>query len=162
MPEPAGCVGHHDWLVSPGGAEKVLYELHQMYPDAPIYTAAYDPEQISGVCWRRYPPTWLDLDSLGKAKHQLFLDSPGSGLFTLNLSQYDIVISSCSAESKYVHTGKHTLHICYCHTPIRYYWSDYDWYLQHPAVRQAQLARQSCLPPSSVLCAGWIIRELSA
>jgi glycosyltransferase involved in cell wall biosynthesis len=122
----------HDWLVSPGGAEKVLYQLHQMWPDAPIYTAAFDPDKFPEFSGADVRPTWLDLIPLAKTKHQLFSIPRALAFLTLNLSAYDIVISSCSAESKYVYTGKHTLHICYCHTPIRYYWSDYDWYLQHP------------------------------
>jgi glycosyltransferase involved in cell wall biosynthesis len=131
MPEPKVAIVH-DWLVSPGGAEKVVYQLHQMWPDAPIYTAAYDPDKFPEYSAVDIRPTWLDLIPLAKKKHQLFSIPRALAFFTLNLSQYDIVISSCSAESKYVHTGKHTLHICYCHTPIRYYWSDFDWYMQHP------------------------------
>jgi glycosyltransferase involved in cell wall biosynthesis len=136
----------HDWLVSPGGAEKVVYQLHQMYPKAPIYTAAFDPDKFPEYAGAEVYPTWLDLIPLAKTKHQLFSIPRGLAFLTLNLSQYDIVISSCSAESKYVHTGKHTLHICYCHTPIRYYWSDYDWYLQHPPFGKLNGLAKAVLP----------------
>jgi glycosyltransferase involved in cell wall biosynthesis len=47
------------------------------------------------------------------------------------MSEYDLVISSCAAEAKYVRTREQTLHICYCHTPVRYYWTDYEWRLKN-------------------------------
>jgi glycosyltransferase involved in cell wall biosynthesis len=122
----------HDWLVSPGGAEATLYELHQMWPEAPIFTAAYSPEKFPEFANADVRPTWLNRIALAKKKHQLFSIPRAWAFKSLNLSDYDVVISSASAESKYVRTGPQTLHICYCHTPIRYYWSDYDWYRQHP------------------------------
>lgn len=122
----------HDWMVSNGGAEKVVYALHELWPEAPIYTAAYDPIKLPEFAGADVRPTWLNRIKLAKTKHQLFTIPRALAFSTLNLSGYDIVISSSSAESKYVHTGPSTLHICYCHTPIRYYWSDYDWYRQHP------------------------------
>lgn len=122
----------HDWMVSPGGAERVLYELHRIWPKAPIFTAAYVPEKFPEFAHADVRPTWLDKISLAKKKHQFFPILRGWAFKSLDLSGYDVVISSCSAESKYVRTGPKTLHICYCHTPIRYYWSDYDWYMKHP------------------------------
>jgi glycosyltransferase involved in cell wall biosynthesis len=50
---------------------------------------------------------------------------------TFDMSSYDLVISSCAAEAKYVRTPAKTLHICYCHTPVRYYWTDYEWRLHN-------------------------------
>ena len=122
----------HDWMVSNGGAEKVVYALHELWPEAPIYTAAYDASKFPEFVGADIRPTWLNRIKLAKTKHQLFTIPRGLAFSMLNLSGYDIVISSSSAESKYVHTGSSTLHISYCHTPIRYYWSDYDWYRQHP------------------------------
>jgi glycosyltransferase involved in cell wall biosynthesis len=122
----------HDWMVSPGGAEKVVLELHKLWPEAPIYTAAYSPEKFPEFAEADVRTTWLNRIDLAKRKHQLFSLPRAWAFKSLNLSDYDIVISSSSAESKYVRTGPKTLHICYCYTPIRYYWSDYDWYRQHP------------------------------
>jgi glycosyltransferase involved in cell wall biosynthesis len=122
----------HDWMVSPGGAEKVVLELHKLWPEAPIFTAAYSPEKFPEFADADVRPTWLNRIDLVKRKHQLFSLPRAWAFKSLNLSEYDIVISSSSAESKYVRTGPKTLHICYCYTPIRYYWSDYEWYRQHP------------------------------
>lgn len=130
MAQPRIALIHH-WLVSPGGAEKVLYELHQMYPDAPIYTAAYQPKKFPEFADADVRTTYLDKIPFLKYKHQLFPIFLGTPFKTLDMSEYDIVISSCSAEAKYVRTSPDTLHICYCHTPVRYYWSDYEWRLKN-------------------------------
>ena len=121
----------HHWLVSPGGAEKVLYELHLMYPDAPIFTAAYIPRKFPEFAGADIRTTFLDKIPLLKHKHQLFPIFLGLPFKTLDMSGYDLVISSCAAEAKYVRTGEKTLHICYCHTPVRYYWTDYKWRLKN-------------------------------
>ncbi len=136
----------HDWMVSPGGAERTLYQLHQMWPEAPIYTAAYTPEKFPEFAGADVRVTWLDRIELAKTKHQLFPLMRAWAFKSLNLSEYDIVISSSSAEAKYIRKGKNTLHICYCHTPIRYYWSDYDWYLAHPPFGRLNFVAQSILP----------------
>lgn len=128
MSQPRIALVHH-WLTSPGGAEKVLYELHQMYPEAPIYTAAYIPEKFPEFAGADIRTTYLDKIPFLKRKHQLFPLFMGTPFKTLDLSAYDLVISSCAAEAKYVRTKDTTLHICYCHTPVRYYWSDYDWFM---------------------------------
>ena len=110
----------------------MVFELHKMYPNAPIYTSAYIPEKFPELKGVEVRTTWLNKIPFAKSHQQLITIPRALAFMSLNLSQYDVVISSCSAESKYVRTGKKTLHICYCHTPIRYYWSDYDWYRQHP------------------------------
>ena len=140
----------HDWLVSPGGAERVLLAMHELWPEAPIYTAAYEPSKFPKFADADVRVTWLNKIKLAKKKHQLFSIPRAWAFKGLNLSEYDIAISSSSAEAKYVRTtqkrkwfraarsnamqgkGEQPLHICYCHTPIRYYWSDYEWYRTHP------------------------------
>jgi glycosyltransferase involved in cell wall biosynthesis len=122
----------HHWLVSPGGGERVLYELHKMYPEAPIYVAAYLPEKFPEFAQADVRTTWLNRIPWLRYKHQLFPIFLGTPFKSLDMSEYDIVISSCAAEAKYVRTGPKTLHICYCHTPVRYYWSDFEWYMSDP------------------------------
>lgn len=122
----------HDWMVSSGGAERTVLELHRLYPEAPIYTSAYNPDAFPEFEDADVRTTWLNRVSFFKKHHQLASIPRALAFLTLDLSDYDVVISSSSAESKYVRTGKRTLHICYCHTPIRYYWSDYDNYRRNP------------------------------
>ncbi len=145
MAQPKIALVHH-WLVSQGGAEKVLYELHQMYPEAPIYTAAYIPEKFPEFAQADVRTTFVDKIPFLKHKHQLFPAFLGTPFKTLDMSEYDLVISSCAAEAKYVRTGPKTLHICYCHTPIRYYWTDYEWYMKHPPFGPLNWLAQLVLP----------------
>ncbi len=124
-----------DWLMGTGGAEKVVYELHKMFPKAPIYTSQYD---ASPKAW--YGFNWFEdadvrttkLQNLPKALRK-FLPVCRAFVFSrLDLSEYDLVISASGAEAKAVHTGPKTLHICYCHSPTQYYWFRYEEYLKHP------------------------------
>ena len=80
---------------------------------------------------RKVITSFLQTMPLGK-KHQLWPTLRPLAFELLNLDDYDIVISSASAEAKGVLTKPETLHVCYCHTPTRYYWSHYHYYLQHP------------------------------
>jgi glycosyltransferase involved in cell wall biosynthesis len=132
----------HHWLTSPGGAEKVLFELHQMYPDAPIYVSSYLPEKFPEFAAADIRTTFLNRIPWLRSRHQLFPVFLGTPFKLLNMDDYDLVISSCAAEAKYVRTKSNTLHICYCHTPVRYYWTDYEWRLQNlPFGRLNWLAR---------------------
>jgi glycosyltransferase involved in cell wall biosynthesis len=119
-----------DWLTGIGGAERVVYELHKMYPEAPIYTSQYDPNKIDWFKDADVRTTWLQTLPTSLKK---FLPLLRAWTFSrLDLSEYDLVISSSGAEAKGVQTGRNTVHICYCHAPTQYYWIRYDEYLQQP------------------------------
>lgn len=119
----------HDWLIG-GGAERVVLELHRMFPEAPIYTSYATRE------WR----TKLD----GKVKTGILQYWPFSKLRKfipllriwwfqrLRFKGYDLVISSSGAEAKSIKVPKGTLHVNYCHAPTHYYWSRYDEYMKRP------------------------------
>jgi len=119
-----------DWLTGIGGAERVVWELHQMYPEAPIYTSQYDPDKID----------WFAEADVRTSKMQhlptslkKFLPLLRAWTFgRLDLSEYDLVLSSSGAEAKGIKTGPNTLHICYCHSPTQYYWVRHDEYLKNP------------------------------
>lgn len=124
----------HDWLTNMGGAENVVLALHEAFPNAPIYTSVFTPESM---------PTFQKLDvrttSLQQLPrplrklHKFFPMLRVRAFQRLDLSEYDIIISSSSAESKQVRkTRAGQIHICYCHTPIRYYWSHYKEYKKDP------------------------------
>ncbi len=119
-----------DWLVGIGGAERVVLELHKLYPEAPIYTSQYDPSRIDWFPDADIRTTWLQ--RLPKSLKK-FLPLLRAWAFSrLDLSDYDLVISSSGAEAKAVKTGRNTVHICYCHSPTQYYWVRYDEYIEHP------------------------------
>ena len=118
-----------DWLTNVGGAEKVLLELHQMYPEAPIFTSQYDPK---GIDW--FKDADVRTGSLQKypAKLRRLIGPLRQRWFShLDLSEYDLVISVTGAEAKAVKVPN-GIHICYCHVPTQYYWQMYKDYIKNP------------------------------
>jgi glycosyltransferase involved in cell wall biosynthesis len=120
----------HDWLIG-GGAERVVQALHEMYPDAPIYTSYCTDE------WRKrldgkVVTGWLQHWPFSRLRK--FSPVLRIWWFTrLNLSGYDLVISSTgNGEAKGIRVPKGTTHICYCHSPTHFYWRHYDQYLSQP------------------------------
>jgi glycosyltransferase involved in cell wall biosynthesis len=118
----------HDWLVG-GGAEKVVLELHRMFPDAPIYTS-YTTNEWRQKLDDKVITGWLQ--HFGKLRKIMVL--PRIWWFGhLDLSGYDLVISSSgNGEAFAVKTDGNTLHVNYCHSPTHYYWRHYDQYMQRP------------------------------
>ena len=123
-----------DWLTTMGGAERVVLALHEAFPDAPIYTSTYAPEAVPLFNDLDIRTTYLqNLPGPFRKLHKFFPHMRGRAFRKLDLSDYDIIISSSSAEAKQVRkTRPDQIHICYCHTPIRYYWSHYDEYKRDP------------------------------
>ena len=122
----------HEWLTSIAGSERVLLTLHELYPDAPIFTSVYSPEAFPMLADADVRTSFLQKVPFARRKHQAFPHLRAVAFEQFDLSEYDVVISSCHAESKGVITRPETLHICYCYTPIRYYWSGYHHYLENP------------------------------
>jgi len=119
-----------DWLLGIGGGERVVLELHRMFPEAPIYTSQYNPSKIDWFKDADVRTTWLQKLPGGLKK---FLPVLRAQAFSrLDLSQYDVVISATGAEAKGIRTGPQTKHICYCFAPTHYYWSRYDQYMKNP------------------------------
>jgi glycosyltransferase involved in cell wall biosynthesis len=119
-----------DWLTGIGGAERVVLELHRLYPDAPIYTSQYDAEKLDWFVDADVRTGWLQKLPAGLKKFLPVLRAWYFG--RLDLSGYDVVISSSGAEAKGIKTGPNTLHVNYCHSPTHYYWIRYDEYLAEP------------------------------
>ncbi len=133
----------HDFLIRSGGAERVLSVLAHMFPDAPIFTLLYDEKKMSG----QFPRKRVHCSYLQKIPHMLrknhkylFPLMPGA-IERFDLSKFDVVISSSSAYSHGIITPTKTVHVNYCHSPMRYAW---DWYHQYVKEQQvnklAQLA----------------------
>lgn len=119
----------HDWLTVAGGAELVVEELHRIFPQAPIYTSVYNPDAVPAFRNADVRTTYLQ-QKLPKAlryKHTLWPTLRAKAFRALDLSAYDIILSTSSAEAKAVRkTRPDQVHIAYIHTPIRYYWSHYE------------------------------------
>lgn len=122
----------HDWLVSLGGAERVVESLLKLFPHADLYTSVYDPNRLDLFKGRKVQTSFLQKWPFSKSKHQLYASLRPLAFESMDFKGYDLVISSSSAESKGIITATETLHISYIHTPIRYYWSGYEDYLRSP------------------------------
>lgn len=124
----------HDWLTNMGGAENVVLALHGAFPNAPIYTSTYTPETMPAFKGLDIRTTELqNLPGPLRKLHKFFPMLRVRAFQKLDLSEFDIILSSSSAEAKQVRkTRPGQVHICYCHTPIRYYWSHYDEYKKDP------------------------------
>jgi glycosyltransferase involved in cell wall biosynthesis len=118
----------HDALVNLGGAERVLCALHEIFPRAPIFTSVYLPERTHGRLRTAEIHTTL-LQKLAKTESQLKLLFPltFSAMRRLDLSAFDVVISSSTYCAKNVEHRAGSRHICYCYAPFRPVW-DYDEY----------------------------------
>ena len=114
----------HDFLMQMGGAEKVVEALHDMFPEAPIYTSAFDPKAMP-IYYRTWDirTSFLQRMVWKKYSHRLALMLYPMAFESFDLSEYDLVISSSSAFAKGVITQPHTTHICYTHAPMRYAWT---------------------------------------
>lgn len=118
-----------DWLTDRGGAERVILALAEIFPQADIFTSVYKAQAFPEFAGRRVFSTYLQRWPF-RFRHQLFPMLRPKAFESLNLDDYDLVISSASAEAKGIITQPETVHICYCHTPTRYYWSHYHRYLK--------------------------------
>jgi len=113
----------HDHLFQIGGGEKVLKEISNMHPDAPIFTLIYD-ERRTGRLFKekRIITSWLQSLPGSTQLFRFFLTAMPGIWEKTDLSNYDLVITSSSGFVKGVNVGKSAKHICYCYTPIRYLW----------------------------------------
>lgn len=123
-----------DWLTNMGGAEEVVLALHEAFPNAPIYTSVYLPEKMPRFKDIDIRTTWLQKLPHAIRKYHRWLPVLQVHAFKkLDLSEFDIILSSCIITSKHVRkTRPGQVHISYCHTPTRYYWSHYEEYKKDP------------------------------
>ena len=125
-----------DWLTSFGGAERVLIELHKMFPEAPIYTSVHDPSKLPAEMqgWD-VRTSFLQRVPFARRRHKAFLPLMPLAFEQLDLSEFDLVITTNHACAKGVITAPHALNLCYCYTPCRYIWDLYHEYTDGHALR---------------------------
>jgi glycosyltransferase involved in cell wall biosynthesis len=124
-----------EFLTVMGGAERVVYELHKAFPDAPIYTAIYDEDRVLPEFKKLdVRTTWLQkFPKKIRKMYKLFPTLQVKAFRDLDLSEFDIIITSSYLNANQVQkTRPDQVLISYCHTPARYYWSHYDEYRKHP------------------------------
>lgn len=134
----------HDYLIQNGGAERVVDVMHGLWPKAPLYTLLFDPTSLSTFAGRDVRTSFLQRLPLGRRKYQWFLPLMPTATEHYDLRDFDVVVSSTSAFAKGVITREDAIHLCYCHTPTRYLWSD-----THSYISELRIPRviKALLPP---------------
>lgn len=132
----------HDYLNQLGGAERVVAELHRIFPQAPIYTTILDRSSLwPALHDADIRTSWMQrLPGVGR-HFKAYLPFFARAIESFDLDEFDLVISSSSAFAKGAMTRKGATHVCYCHTPMRFGW-DYQRYMDragHPAIVRAVL-----------------------
>lgn len=119
-----------DWLTSVGGAESVVGVFHEMFPDAPIFTSVYDNTKHDWLNEADVRTSFLQKVPFAKKHHQWFIKLMPYAFEQMDLNEFDLVISSSHSCAKGVITRPDTLHVSYCHTPMRYVWESHHDYIQ--------------------------------
>jgi glycosyltransferase involved in cell wall biosynthesis len=122
----------HHWFVSLAGGERVVDTIASIFPAADLFTLFLDKEKLPPAL-RKHEVTTSFLDKIPTARraHRHFLPLYPLAVEMLNLSGYDLVISSDSGPMKGVLTDPDSTHICYCHSPMRYLWDGHAEYLRN-------------------------------
>lgn len=126
-----------DWLTNYGGAERVIENLSNMYPDAPIYTSIFNKKALPSFVHKKIITSFINQLPFAKNNHRPYLKLMPYAFEEFNLSDFDIVISSSHSCAKGVITKPQTLHISYCHNPMRYVWDDFHSYLNHQRIHRS-------------------------
>lgn len=122
----------HDWLVTIAGAEKVLAEIINIYPHADLFSIVdfLSDDQRKALSGKKATTSFIQKLPGASGKYRAYLPLMPFAVEQFDLSGYDLVISSSHAVAKGVITGPNQLHICYCHSPIRYAWDMQSQYLK--------------------------------
>ncbi|MGM4991882.1 glycosyltransferase [Tardiphaga sp. 841_E9_N1_2] len=124
----------HDWLYTLGGAEQVLREILQCYPEADVFTLfdVLTPEDRAKIGFKKARTSFLQKMPFIRKRHRSYLPLMPIAIEQFDLSGYDLVISSSYAVAKGVITGPNQLHVSYVHSPMRYAWD-----LQHAYLNES-------------------------
>jgi glycosyltransferase involved in cell wall biosynthesis len=128
----------HEWLVDYSGSERVYEQMRLCFPDADLYSVVdFVPEKDRAFLGGKKPfTTFIQKLPFASKKYRNYLPLMPLAIEQLDLSQYDLIISSSHAVAKGVLTGPDQLHICMCYSPIRYAWD-----LQHQYLSESGLTR---------------------
>ena len=118
-----------------GGAERVLLALHEIFPDAPLYTSVYDKKNATWAKAFKIITSPLQGISILRGYNDKLPVFMPIAFESFNFDEYDLVISVTSEAAKGIITKPGTLHICYCLTPTRYLWSGYKDYFTNSLFR---------------------------
>ncbi len=119
----------HDWLTGMRGGEKVLEVLCELFSDATLFTLVHNKGSVSPTIEKMKIRTSIIQHLPNSAsRYQYYLPLMPFAIERFDMSEFDFIISSSHAVAKGVRTRKNAIHICYCHTPMRYIWDQYENY----------------------------------
>jgi glycosyltransferase involved in cell wall biosynthesis len=127
-----------------GGAERVLLALHELFPDAPLFTSVYDQEKASWAkvfeeTGQKIKTSFLQRFTFARGSHEFFASVMPVAFESFDFNEYDVVISVTSEFAKSIITKPETRHISIILTPTRYLWSGYDHYFKNKMLRAVSL-----------------------
>lgn len=141
----------HYWLVGMRGGERVLERFCKMFPQADVFTHVYNPDAVSDVIRAmNVRTTFIDRLPASRKLYQKYLPLMPLALEMLDLTGYDLIISSESGPSKGVIPPPDARHICYCHSPMRYIWDQFSLYR-----RNSGLLTRLAMPPLAHMLRQW-------
>jgi glycosyltransferase involved in cell wall biosynthesis len=122
----------HDWLTCSAGAERVLEAIWELYP-GPVHTLIAEPENLTSLSFAKEKiyPSFISKLPFAKKGFRNYLPLFPLAIERFDLSNYKLILSSSHAVAKNVKKRPDQLHICYCHTPMRYAWDLYPTYMSH-------------------------------
>jgi glycosyltransferase involved in cell wall biosynthesis len=130
-----------DWLTEMGGAEKVFSAIYELYPDADIFTLVYNKNILDklNIPVQKVHASFIQHLPFARKKYRNYLPLFTGAIESFDLSSYDLIISSsyCVAKGVLTHSGQ--IHICYCHSPVRYAWDLYFQYLNESQLNRKTL-----------------------
>lgn len=118
-----------------GGAERVLLNLHKIFPKAPLYTSVYDQKKAQWAEVFDIRTSFLQKIPKASKSHEYYATLMPFAFEKMSFDNFDLVISVTSEAAKGIITSPKTLHVCYCLTPTRYLWSDYEDYFKNSLLR---------------------------
>jgi glycosyltransferase involved in cell wall biosynthesis len=119
----------HDWLTGMRGGERVLEALCSMFPAADVFTLLHDRGSVSSTIERRVPRTSLIQRLPGASRlYRHYLPLFPFAIEQFDLDRYDLILSSSHCAAKAVVRAGRSTHVCYCHSPMRYAWDQFDAY----------------------------------
>lgn len=121
----------HEWFTTLGGSEFVVQNIYSLFPDADVFALVAEPETLRklGFNLAKVHTSFIQKLPFGVKKYKSYLPLFPLAVEQFDLRKYDLIISSSHAVAKGVLTNSNQIHICYCHSPIRYAWDLYHQYL---------------------------------
>lgn len=145
----------HDYLNQTGGAERVVESFHRLWPDAPIFTTIADGDAMpASLCEADIRVSWMQRLPAWRRHFRALLPLYPLAIESFDLQGYDVVISSSSAWAKAARAPAGAVHVCYCHTPMRWVW-DYEHYVAREGFG---VLTRLALPPVIAALRSWDVR----